>query len=80
MGNKNVLKMLLDGGAQPDKEDDEGRTPLHYAVLHSWHYREEKVKLLLERGADRHKADKWGKTPLQLATEKGYKDVAQLLL
>ena len=67
MGHKDVVKMLLDGGAQPDKEDDEGRTPLHWAVSRSLRFREKMVQLLLERGADPRKADKWGMTPLQLA-------------
>ena len=81
MGHKDVVKMLLDGGAQPDKEDDEGRTPLHWAVLKSsWRFCKEMVQLLLERGADPNKEDKRGMTPLQLDSERGYKDVAQLLL
>ena len=75
-GYMNMVKMLLDGGAHPDTEDDEGRTPLHW-LLKLWHSRIEMVQLLLERGADPHKADKRGKTPLQLASERGYKEVAQ---
>ena len=78
-GQKDVVKMLLDGGAQPDKEDDEGRTPLHWALLKSQLYGKEMVPLLLERGADRHKADKRGTTPLQLASEMEYEEVVQLL-
>ena len=77
-----MVKMLLDGGGQLHKEDEEGRTPLHWAVLRSLHFRtesKEMVQLLLERGAEPHKTDKWGRTPLQLATEEGYKDVVQLL-
>ena len=78
-GRKDVAKMLLDGGGQPNKEDDEGQTPLHRAVLNSQCFRIGMVPLLLERGADPHKADKFGRTPRQLASEKGYKEVVQLL-
>ena len=78
-GYMNVVKMLLDRGAQPNKEDDKGQTPLHLAVMMSRTFRKETVQLLLERGADHHKADKWGRTPLQLAEEMEYKEVVQLL-
>ena len=76
LGRKQVLKMFLDGGAQPNKEDVKGRTPLHWAVL-KMRFCKETVQLLLERGADPNKADERGRTPLQLASKMGYKEVAQ---
>ena len=79
-GYKDVVEMLLDKGAQPNKEDDRGQFPLHWAVLKSQCFRKEMVQLLLERGADPHRADKWGKTPLQLASEMGYEEVAQKMI
>ncbi|MGU9866602.1 ankyrin repeat domain-containing protein [Kluyvera ascorbata] len=38
------------------------------------------VGLLLEHGASPHMTDKYGKTPLELAREKGYEEIAQLLI
>lgn len=38
------------------------------------------VKLLLEHGANPHMTDKYGKSPLELAREKGYHDIAALLV
>ncbi|MCS1331001.1 ankyrin repeat domain-containing protein [Escherichia coli] len=37
-------------------------------------------KLLLEHGANPHMTDKYGKTPLELAREKGYHKIAELLI
>ena len=49
-----VVELLLDGGAEPNKEDHNGDTPLNVAVVHS-HPRV--VQLLLERGANPKKKD-----------------------
>ncbi|MCE9889932.1 ankyrin repeat domain-containing protein [Kluyvera intermedia] len=38
------------------------------------------VALLLEHGASPYMTDKYGKTPLELAWEKGYEEIAQLLI
>ncbi|WGL55895.1 ankyrin repeat domain-containing protein [Kluyvera intermedia] len=38
------------------------------------------VALLLEHGASPHMTDKYGKTPLELAREKGFEEIAQLLI
>ncbi|MNF19159.1 Ankyrin repeats (3 copies) [compost metagenome] len=41
---------------------------------------QEIVKLLLEHGANPHMTDKYGKSPLTLAREKGYHEIAELLV
>ena len=41
---------------------------------------QEIVKLLLDNGANPHMTDKYGKTPLELAREKGFDAIADLLL
>jgi ankyrin repeat protein len=41
---------------------------------------QEIVKLLLDHGANPHMTDKYGKTPLELAREKGFDAIADLLL
>lgn len=38
------------------------------------------VALLLEHGGSPHMTDKYGKTPLELAREKGFAEIAQLLI
>lgn len=38
------------------------------------------VSILLEHGASPHMTDKYGKTPLELAREKGYHEIAGLLI
>ena len=55
---KNVIKILLERGADPDLAQCYGRTPLHFAAKHG---HKDVVQLLLDRGADPNKADKVGK-------------------
>lgn len=38
------------------------------------------VALLLEHGASPHMTDKYGRTPLELAQEKGFSEIARLLM
>jgi len=47
-GNVKELKRLLDGGADPNSEDNQGRRPLHIAAASG---RTEAVKVLLKHGA-----------------------------
>jgi ankyrin repeat protein len=58
------------------KEDDTGRTPLHYAVPFG---HKEMVKLLLVNKADVNAQNSSGETPLALALEQGHQDIAELL-
>lgn len=59
-----------------------GWTPLLEAiVLNDGGERQQQiVKLLLENGANPHMTDKYGKKPLELAKEKGYTEIAALLM
>lgn len=59
-----------------------GWTPLLEAiVLNDGGARQQEIiKLLLDHGASPHMTDKYGKTPLELANEKGYKEIAGLLI
>lgn len=59
-----------------------GWTPLLEAIVlnDGGVKQQEIVKLLLEHGANPHMTDKYGKTPLELAEQKGYHEIAQLLI
>ena len=72
--------MLLDRGAEVNKPDTDGFTPLHEAAIRG---QLEVVQFLIERGAkfDTTATGHWsGKTPLHSAAREGKKDVVQLLL
>ena len=77
-GHIDVVKLLLDEGADPSKPDDEnGQTPLHWAAVDG-HI--EMVKILLDRGAEPNKIDGSGDAPLHGAAYKGHNEVVKLLL
>jgi ankyrin repeat protein len=59
-----VVKLLLENGAQINARDEEGRTPLIEAASYS---RFATVKVLLERGADLEASDNHGNTALLAA-------------
>jgi Ankyrin repeats (3 copies)/NACHT domain len=77
MGEKGLVKLLLDGGVNVNKKDYYSRTALHYAALHG---HEAVVEQLLQTGADIEEKDKGGGTPLASAIENGYDVVIKLLL
>ena len=59
-----LVQVLLDAGAKPDKADWNGRTPLHLAVNKG---QPDVVRILIQGGADPNRTDKKGKTPLRYA-------------
>jgi ankyrin repeat protein len=59
-------------GADPNIQNEKGRTPLHTAAFRG---RVEVVELLLVYGADPTVKDKDGRTPLDLARVKGRREV-----
>lgn len=67
--NKEVVKLLLDRGADPNMAMKEGNLPLHHAVRAG---DMGVVKLFLEKGADVNKKGKNGNTPLAYACGYGY--------
>ena len=61
-GHVEIVKLLLERGANPNAKNNIGRTPLHYAAQEGC---VDVVRVLLERGADPWIADKGGHIPLQ---------------
>ena len=71
-----VVKLLINSGADPNKADSGGFTPLHRAARSGC---KDIIQLLLNSGADPNKADNYGQTPLHWAAGHGHKDIVQLL-
>jgi uncharacterized protein len=55
------MKRLIDTGADPNDQDDNGWTPLHFAAQES---SLDAVRLLLDAGANPGIQDRYGNTPL----------------
>ena len=72
-----VVRLLLDRGAEVNVKDNAGLTPLHYAAKDVY---VDVIMLLLNRGADVNAKDNDGWTPLHDATWEGHADVAVVLL
>jgi ankyrin repeat protein len=69
-----LIKLLLDAGANPNARLGDGDTPLHYAIVDY-----DIVKILLDYGADKSASNKDGKTPRDIAAEKRNAEVVSLL-
>ncbi len=80
-GSAELVRLLLDRGADVDARNGTGRTALHYAVFRD---RPEAAKVLLERGARVDVAtriDGFGRvSPLMLAAGRGRRELTELLL
>ena len=74
--NKELVKLLLEKNANPNKTDANGSTALHFSVIFSY---QEIVKLLVEAKADKTLKDNRGKSALDYATITGNKKIIQLL-
>jgi ankyrin repeat protein len=72
-----LVKLLLDYGANINTCTNAGETPLHGAIT-AHHL--SMVKLLLDNDADINASLASGQTPLRLAVIKGYADIVELLL
>ena len=76
-GNTEIVKELLQQGADINQRDDNGRTALMFAVINT-HY--ETVKVLLDYGADVNATSNKGGTALMGAASAGDLRIAQALL
>ena len=59
-----LVRFLLENGANLDAKTSKGHTPLHFAVLYK---KIEVVKLLIEKGVDINATDGFKNTPLHMA-------------
>lgn len=71
-----IVRMLLDAGADIDAAQHGGFTALHSAAFNG---STEVVRLLLERGANRELQTDDAQTAADLAREKGHREIAALL-
>jgi ankyrin repeat protein len=76
-GNKAIVELLLENGADVNAKHNKDHTPLHFAVRTG---KKEVVKLLLTNGARINTKDEWGYTPLHWAARKGNLEVLEMLL
>jgi len=75
--NINKIRELVAAGADINKENKYGKTPLEIAVSSG---NLDMVRLLVELGADINKENKYNRTPLEIAISSGKIDMLRLLV
>ncbi|XP_057767622.1 potassium channel SKOR-like isoform X2 [Salvia miltiorrhiza] len=75
-GDLHRLRRLVEAGADPNKVDYHGQSPLHRAAAMGY---EDIVQFLIQIHADINLRDNFGKTPLFEAIKKGHGGAASLL-
>ncbi|WP_353276290.1 ankyrin repeat domain-containing protein [Wolbachia endosymbiont (group B) of Villa cingulata] len=75
-GNLDIVKFLVDRGADVDSKNKDGRTPLHDAALEGHNG---VVKTLLERGANVNALNNLKNFPFILAKEKSNQGLIEIL-
>ncbi|KAK6267607.1 hypothetical protein QUC31_011767 [Theobroma cacao] len=76
-GDLHQLKSLIRAGADPDKTDYDGRSPLHLAASKG---HDDITKYLIQHGVDINLKDKFGNAPLLEAIKNGHDHVAAMLV
>ncbi|ONI09416.1 hypothetical protein PRUPE_5G237000 [Prunus persica] len=71
------VKRLIGAGADPNKTDYDGRSPLLVAASKGY---EDIIGFLIDQGANAEISDKFGNTPLLEAIKNGHDQVASLLV
>ena len=85
-GNVEIVKALLEAGVEVKNSGNQafpgfgGFEPILALACFSYNADPQIVRMLLDRGADPTAKSQQGQTPLELARERGYEDVARLLV
>ena len=85
-GNVEIVKALLDAGAEVRNSGNQvftgfgEREPILVLACFSYNADPQIVRMLLDRGANPAAKSQQGRTPLELARERGYEEVARLLV
>ena len=70
MNKIEIVQLLIQKGADPNKKDTDGKAPLHYAIILR---REDMTILLLEAGADPYLEDIKGISSMAYTTDESKK-------
>lgn len=76
-GNKSRVIELLEEGANANSRDSNGDTPLYLSTIHNNY---EVIKILLIYGANPYLKNKQGISSIDIAKEKGYEKIYNLLI
>ncbi|KAK3020686.1 hypothetical protein RJ639_045592 [Escallonia herrerae] len=76
-GDLYQLKSLIRAGADPNKKDYDGRSPLHLAASRGY---EDIALFLIQEGVDINIPDNFGSTPLLEAIKSGHEKVVSMLV
>ena len=76
-GHREVVRILVNAGADKETRDGHGDTPLHIAVSRG---HSAIVELLIKAGADKETRDGHGDTPLHIAVSHGHSAIVKLLI
>jgi ankyrin repeat protein len=85
-GNLEIVKALLEAGVEVKNSGNlvfpgfGGSEPILVLACFSYNSDPQIVRILLDRGADPTAKSQQGKSPLELARERGYEDVARILV
>ena len=75
-GKPDIVRFLLQKGADPNVRNQQGRPPVYYAII--WRH-PDVVKLFVESGMNLHVRDNYGETLLHLASQGDASDVRLLV-
>lgn len=74
--DKDMIKELIRAGADIHLADNEGNTALHHALDN---YSQDSARFLIKKGADYNRPNNDGVTPVQMAIEKDFEMVLELM-